>query len=260
MARDAAAVSRAEPVAARALRVAAATVVVATAAAMSAETAYAGVPAARSFTPTSARAFVARVVVATAVRERPGAGAVESRLGTQAEWTGGPVSLLVLDGRPDSSGDLWLKVRLATRPNDASGWIDADHASVTTTPWRVVVRTGSRRVSVLRAGRRVRFFRAVVGKRATPTPRGLFAIAETDRQPRGGGFLGPWALHLTAHSTVLKNYGGGPGRVAIHGRGGASLRDPLGTARSHGCVRVDNRHVIWMARVLKPGTPVRVMR
>ena len=47
-------------------------------------------------------------------------------------------------------------------------------------------------------------------------------------------------IQLTAFSDVLDNYGGGPGRVAIHGRGGASLADPLGTARSHGCVRVAN--------------------
>jgi lipoprotein-anchoring transpeptidase ErfK/SrfK len=50
----------------------------------------------------------------------------------------------------------------------------------------------------------------------------------------------------------------GPGRVALHGRAGASLLDPLGTARSHGCVRGDNEHVAWMARELPVGAPVRV--
>ena len=57
---------------------------------------------------------------------------------------------------------------------------------------------------------------------------------------------------------MLDNYGGGPGRVAIHGRGGDSLKDPLGTARSHGCVRVDNADVEWLARVVPRGTPVMV--
>ena len=66
-------------------------------------------------------------------------------------------------------------------------------------------------------------------------------------------------LHLTAHSNVLEDYGGDPGRVAIHGRGGASLRDPLGSARSHGCIRIDNRWIRWMARTLRPGTRVLVM-
>jgi lipoprotein-anchoring transpeptidase ErfK/SrfK len=57
---------------------------------------------------------------------------------------------------------------------------------------------------------------------------------------------------------VLESFGGGPGRVAIHGRAGASLRDPLGTARSHGCIRVLNRHVSWLARTIPAGTPVRL--
>jgi lipoprotein-anchoring transpeptidase ErfK/SrfK len=75
---------------------------------------------------------------------------------------------------------------------------------------------------------------------------------------RVAGFLGPWVLALTSFSEVLKNFGGGPGRVGIHGRAGASLRDPLGSARSHGCIRIPNRHISWMAAKLPPGTPVRM--
>jgi len=93
---------------------------------------------------------------------------------------------------------------------------------------------------------------------AAPTPHGLFAISEMIRQADPSGFLGPWALHLTAFSNVLDNYGGGPGRVAIHGRGGVSLLDPLGSARSHGCIRIDNRHVSRLARSVPLGTPVRI--
>jgi len=68
------------------------------------------------------------------------------------------------------------------------------------------------------------------------------------------------ALHLTAHSDVLENYGGGAGRTAMHGRSGASLADPLGTARSHGCVRVDNADVSWLARTVPAATPVLIWR
>jgi len=73
-----------------------------------------------------------------------------------------------------------------------------------------------------------------MGKPSTPTRRGLFAIDERIRQPAGSE-LGPWALFLTAHSRILRNYGGGPGRVAIHGRAGPLLAAPLGSAASHGC-------------------------
>jgi lipoprotein-anchoring transpeptidase ErfK/SrfK len=94
----------------------------------------------------------------------------------------------------------------------------------------------------------------VVGAPITPTPHGLFAIDE--RIPQFGGELGPWALHLTAHSQVLEDYGGGKGRVAIHGRSGALLADPLGSARSHGCIRIDNAAVSWLAGRAIEGTPV----
>jgi lipoprotein-anchoring transpeptidase ErfK/SrfK len=59
-------------------------------------------------------------------------------------------------------------------------------------------------------------------------------------------------------SKVLFNFGGGPGCVSIHGRGGASLIDPLGSAASHGCIRINNGRVDWMASHLSQGTPVQI--
>lgn len=57
---------------------------------------------------------------------------------------------------------------------------------------------------------------------------------------------------------MFENYGGGPGRVAIHGRAAASLQDPLGSARSHGCIRIDNTNISRMATHVRTGTPVRI--
>ena len=126
------------------------------------------------------------------------------------------------------------------------------------TRWRVEIDVGDRIVTVFRAGCVVHRFSAVVGAPSTPTPVGRFAIAEIIRQAEPAGFLGPWALHLTAHSDVLDDYGGGPGTVAIHGRAGGSRRDPLGSARSRGCIRIDNRPIRYLARHLVLGTPVTV--
>jgi len=58
---------------------------------------------------------------------------------------------------------------------------------------------------------------------------------------------------------VYQHFDGGDGLVAIHGRGGSSLLVPLRTAKSHGCIRVDNNAVDWLARVAGPGTPVDVV-
>ncbi|MBS1677349.1 MAG: L,D-transpeptidase [Actinobacteria bacterium] len=205
---------------------------------------------------TPALAHVARVVVPTRALTLPGRGPMAMRVSPLAEWGGGRVQYLVLrsaivDGRR------WLRVRLPERPNDDAGWIRADLTRVSTTPWRILVSTSSSEVTVLRGGLPMVSFPAVVGKPSTPTPHGLFAIDEPIRQPTGSE-LGPWALFLTAHSRVLDDYGGGPGRIAIHGRAGPLLADPLGTPASHGCIRIANARVRWLARVAVNGTPVEV--
>jgi hypothetical protein len=75
-------------------------------------------------------------------------------------------------------------------------------------------------------------------------------------------FLGSWILALTAHSDVLQEFDGGNGRIGIHGRGGASLLDPLGSNRSHGCVRLADSAIDWLVHTIGPsqlpGTPVRI--
>jgi hypothetical protein len=55
-----------------------------------------------------------------------------------------------------------------------------------------------------------------------------------------GGFLGPWALPLTAMSDVLESYGGGPGRIASASRLLGSLASAfafLGRGFTGGAVR-----------------------
>jgi hypothetical protein len=203
-------------------------------------------------------ASLAKVVVPTVARSGAGSGRIVSRLATHTSWGGGPQQLLVLASARDLSGRRWLRVGLPARPNGATAWARADHVLLSRTDYGVEISTRKRLVSVYRSGRLVRQFRAVVGAPATPTPHGLFAVYEPIRQSNPRAALGPWAIHLTAFSDVLDNFGGGPGRVALHGRNGVLLGDPLGTARSHGCVRVGNLHVTWLATTLPRGTPVRI--
>ena len=205
-------------------------------------------------------ATTAQIVAATHARAKPGLGRRRlARLDTRTGWSRHAQRVLVLDSaRRD--GRQWLEVLLPTRPNGSTGWIPRDKAALGHTPYWIELRLRTRRLSVYRDGHRIRRFRAVIGAPGTPTPRGLAAIYERNAQPDPRGFLGPWALSLTAFSQVLTNYGGGPGRVAVHGRGAASLRDPLGSARSHGCIRIDNAPVRWLARHAAPGTPIRIRR
>jgi L,D-transpeptidase catalytic domain len=214
--------------------------------------------------PAPAGAWVARVIAPVGARRTPREPRVVAFVGTRARWGGGPVQLLVLRSarvaRPRRPGQrrLWLRVALPRRPNGSAAWIPADHTHMYFTRWRIELSTVKRRMVVYHGLRVARSFRVVVGARATPTPHGLFAVDEKIAQRDPTGFLGPWALHLTAFSDVLDDYGGGPGRVAIHGRGAGSLVDPLGSARSHGCIRIDNAPVRWLARVVPLGAPVHI--
>jgi lipoprotein-anchoring transpeptidase ErfK/SrfK len=205
--------------------------------------------------PTRTRAWIAHPTAPVTATSRPGGGAKLYEIGSRAPWNGGPVRLLVREQR-EVAGERWLRVLLPRRPNGTAGWIPASGAVVAPTPWRILVSRRLRTVRVLRAGRTVRRFRAVIGARSTPTPAGLFAIAERVRQPDPDAFVGAWVLHLTGFSDVLDDYGGGPGRLAIHGRGTGALGDPLGSARSHGCVRLTNGAVRWLAAHVREGTPV----
>jgi hypothetical protein len=172
--------------------------------------------------------------------------------------SGGQVRLLVLDSRIGSDGQLWLRVLLPIRPNDVSGWIPSAGVELSTTSWRIQISTERRTVQVFHDGVRVRTYSAVVGAPSTPTPHGLFAVYEHVAIADPNGFYGPWALHLTALSDVLARFDGGPGRVAIHGRGAASLLDPLGSARSHGCIRIDNQAIRFLAAHVPDGSPVAI--
>jgi lipoprotein-anchoring transpeptidase ErfK/SrfK len=173
----------------------------------------------------------------------------------QAPW------LLVLRAARDRAGRCWLRVRLPSRPNDAAAWIDPDRVELKPTRWRLVISRATRAISVYRDGKLRRRFRVVIGAPPTPTPRGLFSIVAVWRW-NPADFLGSYILPITAHSDVLQEFGGGDGRIGIHGRGGASLLDPLGTARSHGCIRLSNGPIAWIVQRIGagalPGIPVRV--
>jgi lipoprotein-anchoring transpeptidase ErfK/SrfK len=203
-------------------------------------------------------ATIAAIELGVEARSRPAGGRGMWWAGPATSWSGEPQVLLVL-GSAVRHGRQWLRVLLPIRPNGASGWIPRDNVVLLSTRYWIIVDKRSRTVTVYRDGRRVKRSSAVVGKRTTPTPDGLAAIYEKDPQPDPAGFLGPWALPLTAFSNVLYNFGGGPGRVAIHGRDGASLADPLGSARSHGCIRIDNGPITWMARHIPQGAPVQII-
>jgi lipoprotein-anchoring transpeptidase ErfK/SrfK len=165
-------------------------------------------------------------------------------------------TVLPLLGEAGRHGE-WLRVRLPGRPNGHTGWISANRTRAAATPWRIRVALDSRHVYVFDAGHLVRRFAAIVGKPSTPTPRGTFFVEEALRlRPWESG--APFALATSARSNVLQEFDGGPGQIALHGTG--NLPGALGTAASHGCVRLGNHAIAWLASRIGAGVPVTIAR
>jgi lipoprotein-anchoring transpeptidase ErfK/SrfK len=173
----------------------------------------------------------------------------------QRPLTGERTTLPVVGHATSAAGANWLRVALPGRPNSHTGWIKKHGTSLIVTRWHIVVHTSLRRVTVYRNGRAFRTFSAVVGKPSTPTPRGEFFVEE-DVALRSGDVGAPYAIALSARSNVFQEFEGGPGQIALHGL--ANVGGVLGTAASHGCIRLDAATMSWLVARIGPGVPVTI--
>jgi lipoprotein-anchoring transpeptidase ErfK/SrfK len=196
------------------------------------------------------------------VRSGPTTGAkVVTHVAAKRPMTGARTVLPLLGQSIDSTGGSWLHVRLPGRTlkgkqPPASGWISASKTRTSATDWHLVVNRGARSVTVYHNGQKLRRYKAIVGKRSTPTPRGEFFVEENVRLP-GGRPGAPFALATSARSKVFQEFEGGPGQIALHGL--VNVGGSLGTAVSHGCVRLANRSISWLAARIRPGDPVTIV-
>jgi len=215
----------------------------------------AGTVTASTATPAPTQALAALLTAHEAL-SRPTAGSAPLELvQAQRPLTGERTVLPVLGHKTDAAGRRWLHVMLPGRPNGSTGWIARSGTVSSTTPWHIVVDTGRRRVTVYLSGRPEHVFKAIVGKPSTPTPQGSFFVEEAV-QLRASDVGAPFALALSARSDVLQEFDGGPGQIALHGL--MNIGGVLGTAVSHGCVRLDNDAMHWLVVRIGPGVPVTI--
>lgn len=174
--------------------------------------------------------------------------------------TGARTGLPVLANKTDTHGRRWMQVRLpgrvlGKRSSPRTGWISATQTNHYMSGWQVVIVRSARRAYVYRNGNQVKSFQVIVGKPSTPTPSGNFFVEENIRMPSDAAGA-PYALALSARSHVLQEFEGGPGQIAIHGI--ENVGGDLGTAQSHGCVRMATSDITWMARHIGQGVSVRI--
>jgi lipoprotein-anchoring transpeptidase ErfK/SrfK len=163
-------------------------------------------------------------------------------------------TLLILDRAADRHGRVWVRARLPVLPAGTTGWLPREaiggYRFVRT---RLVVDLRRLRATLLRNGRRI--FRAPVGvgQPRWPTPRGRFYIRNKLVRYRSS-FYGPLAFGTSARSGVLTDWPGG-GFVGIHGTDRPEL---LPGRVSHGCIRMRNRDIVRLGRLMPVGTPLTI--
>lgn len=170
-----------------------------------------------------------------------------------ATHSGAAARFLVVRSRK-VSGTRWLGLRLPTRPNRSIGWARATNFTVERARAKLVVSVKYRTLALFINGKRRWKAQVIVGKPSTPTPRGRFALYDRHRV---NDDLRPWILETTAHSRKLREFEGGPARIALHGRHG-KLMAPWGTAASNGCIRTPNWALRSIRKHVRLGSPIEI--
>lgn len=145
---------------------------------------------------------------------------------------------------------VWIEVRIPMRPNGRTGWVPRrDLGRFHVTHLELVVNRSARRLTLYRSGNVIYRAPVGVGKPSTPTPPGHFWI--TEAFPSSDPFYGPYAFGTSDYSTLTEWPGGGI--VGLHGTNQPGLvpGDP-----SHGCIRLHNRDIVALSRIVKIGTPL----
>jgi hypothetical protein len=127
----------------------------------------------------------------------------------------------------------------------------------------IVIRRGSRRLHLYDGMRDWRTFRIAVGMPAYPTPLGRFRIVTKERNPTWNPPDSDWARGLGPVPP-------GPGNplgtrwmgLSAYGYGihGTPYPGTVGTAASHGCIRMYIRESEWLFERVRVGTTVFIVR
>lgn len=127
----------------------------------------------------------------------------------------------------------------------------------------IVVRRDSRRLQLWRGMRLVRTFPVAVGTASFPTPIGSYRVVSKQRHPTWNPPSSPWAAGLgpvppgPANPLGTRWIGTSAPGIGIHG---TPAPWTVGTAASHGCIRMYMRDVEWLFERVNVGSPVFFVR
>lgn len=107
--------------------------------------------------------------------------------------------------------------------------------------YTIIISLHTRQLKLYKDSQRIQTYPIAVGKPATPTPKGSFIII--NKAPNPGGVFGAMWLGLS-----IKGYG-------IHGTNNPRS---IGRAVSNGCIRMHNKDIMALSRLIPVGTTVKV--
>ncbi len=165
-----------------------------------------------------------------------------------------PRTVLALDARVGRTGEpTWYRISVPGRPNGRTGWIPAAAAEVTRVDRWLVIYRGARKFELYVDGRLRRTGPVAVGARGMETPTGLFFV-QSRFVPSRYPILGAFAFETSGYSKLSDWPGGGV--VGVHGTNTPWL---IGQAVSHGCVRLRNTDILALRKLVRVGTPVKIV-
>jgi lipoprotein-anchoring transpeptidase ErfK/SrfK len=166
---------------------------------------------------------------------------------------GPPEIYLALQMFTTAKGEEWVQTQLPGRPNGRLGWVPREGlGELHLIHTQLVVDRRTLRATLYKNGKPIFKAPVGVGKSSTPTPGGNYWIRE---KLKGlGTVYGPLAFGTAAYSTTLTDWPGG-GVVGVHGTNEPNL---VPGRPSHGCIRMRNKDILKLARLMKPGTPLQI--
>ncbi len=165
-------------------------------------------------------------------------------------------TVVLVDLTKDVSGQTWRKVWLDKAPNGTQGWVPDGPLALYTTTAKIVVDLSQRRLTVYQHGGEVASFPVAVGAPGRTTPTGFFFVTQKLRPPSPNGVYGVLQLGTSAYQHTVPGFPGG-GPVGIHGTNEPWL---IGKAISHGCVRMHNKDILEVSRLVPTGSPVIIQK
>jgi hypothetical protein len=184
------------------------------------------------------------------VRSSPG-GATVAHL-PAATPLGAPTWLWVLR----TTTNRWGRVVLPLKPNGRTGWINLHGLRTVDTSIWIRASLHDRRISLMRGSRPLASFSAAIGAAPTTTPTGRFSVTDSLATGDPSGPFGWYAFGLSGHQPHLPPNWSGGDQLAIHGTDEPAS---IGTAASHGCLRVSPQALARLRPALQLGTPVVIM-